>query len=324
MRHEGVIVDVFGSHPRVKDADLYQSLSKIRPDSYDIINTHACNFSPAFIAMALKRKAGQRHIHTLHGVSVDYLRACGAWLNWRCYTASVIECVMSHHGDHVIAVSESVKRAAQKYFALPGEKITVIYNGFEPQLDSSTSGEGTREKLGLAADDTAVLFVGRGNDRVKGTQAISDAMDKLHCRYPGLKLIAIPGDGFANRQWLIKAGNIGHKTIGSYYKAANIFVSASLNEGMPLTVIEAMHTPLPIIASRVGGIPEIITHNHSGLLMDSADSDLAKLIEYLILNPQQCQKLAGNAQKAAKVLTWSTAAKKTIKTYESMIMKKKR
>ena len=103
------------------------------------------------------------------------------------------------------------------------------------------------------------------------------------------------------------------------YQAADIYLNASLNEGMPLTVIEALAANLPTIASPVGGIPEIITHNKTGLLLRKDRSDLTEQLTRLIDNPALRRQLSLHAPNAVQALTWDNLAKRTIRLYESLL-----
>ena len=104
-----------------------------------------------------------------------------------------------------------------------------------------------------------------------------------------------------------------------YYAAADIFINASMSEGLPLTIVEAMAAALAIVAAPTGGIPEVIKNNHSGLLLKADNSNLTEKIKQLIDNPLLCKQLGSNARQAAAKLTWNEIAKKTIAVYESTL-----
>lgn len=315
MRASGQHVEVFAKAPDHHS----RNWPELIPDQYDIIHTHGCAFCLDFLSMAIKRFPYQRHVHTLHGVSVDYLVNCRTWLNWRCYTGTLFEGALSRHADHVIAVSNSIKQRARQCFAIPGDNITVIYNGCATPAIPDTNRTARRNRWKLTPEITLCMFVGRGDDTVKGAANITAAMNQLARRYPQLRLLAVPGDGFTDAPWLIRSGHVEHDTIHQYYNAADIFINASLNEGMPLTVIEAMAAGLPIVAAPVGGIPEIITHNQSGLLTKPDRTDLITQLQTLIENPALRQRLGQNARQTAQALTWDQTARKTRNIYEQIL-----
>ncbi len=287
--------------------------------NYHIIHTHGSAFSWGILPVLFNLMPYQRFVHTLHGVSVDYLFACGAWLNWRCYSSTLIEGFYARMASRVIAVSQAVKKRACHSFALPAERVTVIPNGFTPYRYDAAIRSRQRQLLNLKPRDVALIFVGRSYDRVKGAARLIEVMNQLYQQYSQLRLIAIPGDGFGDAAWLIRTGNVDHNELGRYYMAADIFVNASLNEGLPLTLIEAMACPLAIVAPPVGGIAELIRHNINGLLTRPDRSDLALRIQQLLNNPLLRNKLAQNAKKSSRNLTWTHIACKTLNLYSNLL-----
>ncbi len=312
LRILGMHVEVFANTP---DRQA-RSWRELQPKQYDIIHTHGCSFHLDFIPMALNRHPRQRHVHTLHGVSADYLLNCRAWLNWRCYTSTFFEGVISRYADQVICVSNSIQKRARQCFGIAEKKMTVIGNGYTPVAVPAHNRAALRDQWNLTPKMTLGIFVGRANDAVKGAAAITAAMDQLYPQFPDLRLLAVPGDGFSNSPWLIRSGPVEYEKISDYYSAADIFINASLNEGMPLTVIEAMAAGLPIIAAPVGGIPEIITHNQTGLLLKPERTDLTEQLRKLIEDVPLRRRLGSNAQHAVQNLTWDHIARHTIKIYE--------
>jgi len=311
LRDMGTQVDIYGKNALSPEQFHYQD--------YDIIHTHGCGFPTWMFAFFLKRKARQRHIHTLHGTSPGYLSACRCWLNWRCYNGSLIEYCLSRYADHVIAVSKHTARSAHRCFGVNYKKMTIIANGYTSHNMPVDTRAEIRKKLGLNAENLVILFVGRGLDQVKGTKLITSALNKIYPRYPHIRLLAIPGDGFGKAPWLIRTGPVPHEEIYRYYGAADAFVNASLYEGMPLTVIEAMGAGLAIVAAPVGGIPERIEHNHNGLLLHPNRANIADCLERLITSGTLRGDFARKAHHQASQLTWSHIARETQKLYETVL-----
>lgn len=321
VRKLGVQVDVFGkvpSHQNVPRTEHFEPLEALRSESYDIFHTHSGFYSYHEFKLQCSRRPRQRWVHTLHTVSLDYLFNCRDWLNWRCYYATLTEGFWSHYADRVIAVSGHVQRLACQYYHVQQEKIAVIYNGFLPTHSITASREQIRQRLRINPQQPLVLFVGRGEDKVKGTDLLTRCMNELYAEFPRLRLVAIPGSGFYPAAWLCSTGPVPHQDIPAYYRAADIFVNTSLSEGLPLTVVEAMAAGLPIVAARAGGIPEIIRHEQTGLLLRPDRSDLAVQLRRILHQPQLGETLGKNAQRAAQQLTWENLARQTLAVYESL------
>lgn len=332
MRLLGLQVDVFGkipplpsrSSPEQESTETFYALSEFDFERYDVIHTHSGFYNPGSMALQLQRKSKHRFVHTLHTVSLDYLFSCKTWWNWRCYWSTLIEGMWSRYADHVIAVSENARRLAELYFGISQSKCTVIWNGVTPLGDIEFNRREFLSKFQLGEENIVVMFVGRGEDRVKGTALIADSMDELYETHPQIRLLAVPGSGFEDAPWLRRTGPIAHKNIGHCYLAADMFINASLSEGFPLTIIEALAAGVPVIASPVGGIPEIVSHNANGLLLRADRSDLTRQIERLLADTQFRKALGKNGQYSVADLTWENLAKQTIGVYESLFKEGRR
>jgi glycosyltransferase involved in cell wall biosynthesis len=100
-------------------------------------------------------------------------------------------------------------------------------------------------------------------------------------------------------------GLLDHKSISEWMKAADIFILPSRNEGTPNSLLEAMASGLPVIASQVGGIPELIHENIEGLLFESnSKDDLKDKLKILIKDNQLQEFLGTNAQKKIGNSLW--------------------
>ncbi|MDZ7724830.1 MAG: glycosyltransferase family 4 protein [candidate division KSB1 bacterium] len=111
------------------------------------------------------------------------------------------------------------------------------------------------------------------------------------------------------------------KNINYFLGKADLFVLPSLSEGLPLSIIEAMYCRLPVIATNVGGIPEIIIHKKTGLLVEPADSeDLYRKIMTLYPNAELRQKLVTNAYDyAVKNFSITTMIKSYVQFYNQVL-----
>ena len=286
---------------------------------FDVVHTHGC----AVPRGLLRRRPEVGRVHTLHGVSVDYLLRCRAWGNWRCYWGTGVEWLGARAADRVIAVSESVRRRAAGFLRVPQERLVVIGNGWSGRAAGVQEREVERRRLGLREDEVAVLFVGRGEDRVKGAPALAAAVESIRRRRPEVRLVAAPGAGFEGMPGVLQTGKVGYEEMGRLYAAADVFVNASLNEGMPLTVVEAMGAGVAIVAAPVGGIPEVIEDGVSGLLLRRDREDLEAKLERVIVDGQLRARLGAAAAERAKRLTWQAVAKETLRQYEIVLATKK-
>jgi len=174
--------------------------------------------------------------------------------------------------NRVITVSGALKERIIE-IGVPEDKISVILNGVNTELFKPMDKIECRKKLNLPLDKKIVLFVGN-LEMVKGIDLLVDAMKDLDniC-------LAIVGDG-PLREIAIRntqnarlksrvyfAGARPHSEIPIWMNASDIFCLPSRNEGCPNVILEALACGRPIVASRAGGIPEIIKSENQGVLV---------------------------------------------------------
>jgi glycosyltransferase involved in cell wall biosynthesis len=141
------------------------------------------------------------------------------------------------------------------------------------------------------------VYIGTvGNLRpVKNQTLLLQAAQQVCARYSNVRVVII-GDGPLREQLIRTAEELGiHKQvrllgarseIPELLNALDIFVLPSLSEGLPMSVLEAMACGLPVVATRVGGITEVVVHGHTGLLVPSqAVQQLAAALETLVQQP---------------------------------------
>jgi glycosyltransferase involved in cell wall biosynthesis len=209
--------------------------------------------------------------------------------------------------DYMVSVSESNKNRLSNYFGIPDYKINVIYNTVVP-LRRLTNPKICTYRKQFGFDKTAPLIVAVGKVvEGKGFDFIIKALSSLANKYPTIGL-AIAGDGELidkcndlARQLKInnKVRLLGYvEEIDILINIADIFVSASLSEGMPLNIIEAMSLGKTIIATSVGGVPDIISDRLNGLLVPPADAQaLANAVAEVIANPSLAASLGKKAEE---------------------------
>lgn len=178
--------------------------------------------------------------------------------------------------DMIIAVSKALKEKIIS-LGIPEEKIQLISNGVDTDLFRPIQKKACRDKLGLPLDKRIVLYIGN-LEKVKGIDLLVDAMKYL----PGDIELAVIGTGpLRNRLRSAKRisfyGSRSHSEIPLWMNACDVFCLPSRNEGCPNVILEAMACGVPIVASRTGGIPELIKSEKSGILV--SPGNLAELSE---------------------------------------------
>jgi len=205
-----------------------------------------------------------------------------------------VEKITSFMVDHYITVSESVKEYLIGKANLLPEKITTVYNG----VTINGTGAGMEDNMpmpfGLEPQDSVVLTVGRLH-RQKGYDYFIRAIARVKHEVPGVKvLIAGEGEEENNLKNLVRSLDLTKEIIFTGLSLdvrkilpfTGIFVLSSLWEGMPNAVLEAMAAAKPVVATRVGGVPELVVDGETGILVPPEDTEaLARAIIALLQDP---------------------------------------
>ena len=233
----------------------------------------------------------------------------------------------------VIAVSKAVKKNLEKYEHI--KNVKVIYNGIDPDLFKPASIEEKvlkKKQLGLNKNDFVLGNVGR-MDYLKNQRILIEILPALKKISPQIKLILVGGgeeEGNLKKLAIKKDVKndvtfLGQRSdVNQILKAFDIFIFPSLTEGLPLVIIEAMATGLPVVASYVGGIPELIIHGKNGFLVSPTSK---KGIKNTIIKLLQNQKLRQNVGKTGREIFESRFSlpqmvKNYLKVYNEVIKKR--
>lgn len=207
--------------------------------------------------------------------------------------------------SHVVAIIcvSNFTYAETKKLGFPIHKLKVIYNWVTPLLKCEMSEQnGTLKNLRLNKR-RFVLSVGRLVDSHKGFSMLIHALKLLIDKGYTLDLVIV-GEGpdkEALAKYSTKLGiknhvhlldNISDSDLAFLYSTCNMFVLPSRFEGLPLTLLEAINFGKPIVATTVGGIPEIIEDGYNGILVDPNSDMIASGIEKLLSSPNLANILA--------------------------------
>ncbi|HEX2017210.1 MAG TPA: glycosyltransferase [Solirubrobacteraceae bacterium] len=185
--------------------------------------------------------------------------------------------LISRRADAVIAVSESDRRRLIAEGGMSPDKVIVLPNG----VDADLGGDGPRARhgLGLGSSDVLVVAVGR-LDPAKGFATLVSAFEHVTAAVPQARLL-IAGDGPGRDGLKTLVDNhglsgtvtlLGHRDdVPDLLAAADLAVSSSVSEASPLAVMEYMASGLPIVATGVGGVPELIESGKHGVLVEPSD-----------------------------------------------------
>jgi sugar transferase (PEP-CTERM/EpsH1 system associated) len=182
--------------------------------------------------------------------------------------------------DRILVPSEASKRIVMEMEGIPARHISVLYNGVDISHFTPVSGMGceVRQELGLKCEELVIGTVGRLSPEKGGVDVLVRAVERLRQTHPRARLLVV-GDGALRPDLERVASELGSNAIfagtrtdvARLLSAMDIFVLPSLKEAMPIALLEAMAMRLPVIATTVGGVPEIVDDGKTGLLVPPGD-----------------------------------------------------
>lgn len=213
----------------------------------------------------------------------------------------------------IIAVSSALKTAIVE-LGISEEKVRVIGNGVDISRFRPLDREVARQQLGLPADAPLLVAVGSLNEH-KGHSSLISAFSNLSSRHPNLRL-SILGEGPLRNALeaqvealglhgrITLPGSVNNDQLAAWYSAADVSCLPSLREGWPNVLMESLACGTPVVASRVGGVPEVITSAEYGLLVDPNVESLTDGIESALRNSWNRAEIVKYAQSR----TWDKVA----------------
>lgn len=211
---------------------------------------------------------------------------------------------------HFHAVSNAMQQAATTTLGIPAERITVVYRGRDPGrlgVPSPNRRREARRMLGLDEDDLVIVNVGR-QEYQKGQRYLLEAIAQLVPAHKHLVLLIAGRTGAASDELLrfrVQLGlqdrvhMLGHRAdIPELLAASDIFAFPSLFEGLPGAVIEAMALGLPIVASDIGPVREVVSPGENALLAPAGDSfALGAALETLLVDPARASTFGARSRQ---------------------------
>jgi glycosyltransferase involved in cell wall biosynthesis len=294
-----------------------RSYQSIRVEKPDVLHSHSRwnGLAPCVIYKIFHPKTTL--IHTYHTEPTDRI--------WK-LKRKIIELLLSK-SDFVTFVSKDLKQKIESVYNIKTQK-TVIYSGVARKHLEESDVNRFSNKYSLGDEGPIISFIGPlvWKMKVEGVKKLIASFGIVRETYPKAKLLII-GDG--RLRWelerIVKENNMQNDVIftGSI---ANVFIPLSiidiythisLQEGLPIVLLEAMSMGKPIIATKTGGIPEVIEHGYNGVLVEPEPKEIAQAIINLYNDKQSMETLGANALKTANErCDWDNVAQKFLDLYE--------
>jgi glycosyltransferase involved in cell wall biosynthesis len=277
---------------------------------FDLIDAHYF-YPDGVAAVMLGKRARKPVVVTARGSDINLIakyRLPRAMIRWAARNAAA-----------VITVSRALKDALVQ-LGVPPEHICVLRNGVDLNLFKPLEREAVREHLGMARK--TIISVGNLLD-FKGHGIVISALSLL----PDCELVVI-GEGPDRRDFEKLArdagvgervrflGSIPQAALGEYYGAADALVLASSREGWPNVLLEAMACGTPVVATKVGGVPEIIAAPEAGIVLEERSAAaLATALRGLLANPPQ----RSATRRYAEQFGWEATTKGQLQLFRQVL-----
>lgn len=310
LEQNGIKVYYLGKKRGVDISVVFKLFKIIKDNNINVIHTHRYVMPYAIPAAILGRVAIR--VHTVHNIASKELLPAQRKFASLCYKFLSVT---------PIAISPQVKKTIADEYRLPLGRIPMIFNG------SDLSKCIVKTDYGIKDGILHILHIGRYMEvknqdlTIKTICLLIKNGFRVECSFIG------GGDKeeyYRNIARGLGVNDICHflglqSNVYPYLHEADVFILPSKYEGMPISLIEAMGTGLPIIASNVGGVPDMITNGESGVLIEPNETDLYNAIIQLYTDIRLREKLGKGALKKAQIFSSSQMASNYISVYNSKI-----
>ncbi len=237
----------------------------------------------------------------------------------------IISQLVLRNAGAVVALTGDMKREMQK---VCNRDITVIPNGIDLDGFQGITRQEARGEMQIEEDKKVIIFVGRLSP-VKGVKYLIQALDILRHKETSIKLLIV-GDGEQRdelvdqvakldiERYITFIGEVSNEQVPKYMATSDIFVLPSLSEGFPNVCLEAMASGLPVIATKVGGLVEIIRDGQNGFLVNpETPREIAEKISLLLEDDELRERISSNNMEMVKDYSWQVVVRRLEKVYRN-------
>ncbi|MDQ2949413.1 MAG: glycosyltransferase [Acidobacteriota bacterium] len=272
---------------------LYKLFRALQPE---IVHSH--NYVLRYTLPAAMLARVPVMAHTIHNMAQEEVDRLGRWLQWLAFRGPV----------HPVAIGQELATSFRQVYG--SAELTIIPNGIpvEAFTRETSTRACWRKREGFTETDVLYVCVARFF-RQKNHATLIHAFANGPARNPHCKLL-LAGDGDLRKDIELQGRRLGidsqirflgrRSDVAEILSAADVFVLASLWEGNPLSVMEAMASGLPVIATTVGAVPELVENGVHGWLVPPGDSPALTEAMLRMIDPEKRRRMGGAAALRAK------------------------
>lgn len=304
MEGKGIDIRYMGKHPG-PDLSMTGKLKRLFvSEKPDVVHTHLNALK--YVAPAAN-KAGIRCIYTVHNLAQKDASGISQKMYGHFFKKGMAK---------PVALSETVQKSIADVYGMPLTSIPVVYNG----IDLSKCIVKTDYGVG---DTIELIHIGRFFEQ-KNHRGLIDAFSIIHKRYENT-VLRLLGDGALYDEIKAYTAELGlsdcvifegaKADVYPYLNKADVFLLPSLYEGIPITLIEAMGTGLPIVATEVGGVPDMLENKENALLTACDKEDVAMAVCAFIDSQELREKCGRAALENAERFSAKVMAERYLEVY---------
>jgi glycosyltransferase involved in cell wall biosynthesis len=282
---------------------------------FDLLHAHAADY-PMITAFLFSSFYHKPYIVTCHGSDI---RIFGSKFLHRIFQYPFL-----HNAKKIIAVSSEIAELLTRKYDIPRHKIVIIRNGYDERIIQDF----TNIRLCVSSEESKrIICVANMRPEkdhmtlLKGFARVNKTIDKVQLLLIGdgplreqLEKFCVQ-HGLYNTKFL---GRLPHRIVLEQIAKSDIFILTSKEEGLPNVIIEALALGKPVVATAVGGIPEMIKDDVNGILIPPKSPEcVAEALRRLLIDPDLSRKLGRTASESVKGYSWSRIAE----NYEAIYKK---
>jgi glycosyltransferase involved in cell wall biosynthesis len=316
-KRRGFQIEILTQRARYDPGLLGQAWRVLRKHHVEVLQSHG--YKPALLAWCLKSLAGIPWVAFVHGYTSE---------NRRIALYNRLDSWLLRRADRVVVVSESTGRLVEKA-GVSRKNIRVIPTAIDPDGRSvETSGADFRSRCGSGPHELLIGVIGRLSPE-KGQKVFLEAFSRVVQAMPIARAVVVgAGQEMAVLKQLVRTQGLedrvtftGHETdTAPIYAALDLVVIPSFSEGLPNVLLEAMAHQKPVVATKVGGIPEVLQHALSKFLVPSGDAKaMADAIIEVLRDPALRRELGEAGARRARDFSPSRRTNQIIELYKESL-----
>ncbi len=321
-------VDIRGEFAPLVDWKTVGELTRIiQHNRIHIVHAHGIK-AGTLGRIAARRAGAPAFIATVH----NFIN-CEKTPSWKKALYIKLERELWRGTDGLVAVSNALAEQLKKYYGSTGSRLVTIYNGIDlERFKCIVDCAEKRRELGLRTTDPVVGVVARLVPE-KGVSALLKAAPQILEKFPRVQFLIV-GEGPLRKELEAESVKLGLKDktvfagfrhdVPKFLPLVNVLVVPSFSEGLSIVTLEGMAARRPIVAFETGGIPELLVHGETGLLVPKGDYyRLGRAVINILEHPMLAEHLGCNARNVVEEnFQVEGMVRKTEKLYEDILIEK--